>query len=573
MANKEVNIFFKVDGLDGYIKDLGDLQNALGRVDESTTEATAATDKLLKSMDDMGDAEAQLDALEGGIKVLAGSAELAAGAIGLLGLEGNQFFESVEENVVNILALGQGAVDLSEGYSKLKKNTELATIANKALNAVAKANPYVLLASALIAVGGALLLYRRNAREAAEEEAKASAEAFKTNLELRERARLAAEVFDAETRRIRITKELKDLDEASLKGRIAQNEFDTKSARDRVAEINEKLRQAGEITVSDEYLNNLQEQYNDALADYNRIQKNANSENEIYNTELERRNNLTQEAIVKERALAAARRQANDEILDEQAELEEQLYRATLDARELSFRDLEDQYYERLNLANGNAELELQIEEQYQKDKAALEERYRIEDDKRNNSAREKELAEVKRQNDAVIAAEDALQAAKFNAAQQGINALSTLAGENEKVQNALFLVDKALAVGKVIVDSVKAKAANLAYAAGLGPAGPAYLLAANQVVNLNTAASLATLAATTIAKFKNGGAPSVDTQTGASPSAAINYSFDQNAGAEATAGGQGNTNVVQPLQAYVLVNDVNNAQQANQQIQNLSRL
>lgn len=48
------------------------------------------------------------------------------------------------------------------------KNTALATAAGTAFNAVAKANPYVLLASAVVAVGVALVGFSKNAKKAAE---------------------------------------------------------------------------------------------------------------------------------------------------------------------------------------------------------------------------------------------------------------------------------------------------------------------------------------------------------------------------------------------------------------------
>ena len=48
--------------------------------------------------------------------------------------------------------------------------TKAATVATAAFNAVAKANPYVLLATAIIAVGGALYAFSRNSDEATEAE-------------------------------------------------------------------------------------------------------------------------------------------------------------------------------------------------------------------------------------------------------------------------------------------------------------------------------------------------------------------------------------------------------------------
>ena len=160
MATEEVKIFFKVEGLDGYITDLDDLKSALGGVTAETKQATTATEQLSKeSIDSAEQFERRIKSLEGGVKVLAGSAEFAAGAIGLLGDENSEWFKEVEGNVLNIVALAQGAIDVSEGFSLLAQNTKLAGIAQRAFNIIAKANPYVLLATALLAAGAALYAY------------------------------------------------------------------------------------------------------------------------------------------------------------------------------------------------------------------------------------------------------------------------------------------------------------------------------------------------------------------------------------------------------------------------------
>ena len=57
--------------------------------------------------------------------------------------------------------------------------TTAATVAQKVFNAVAKANPYVLLATAILTVVGALVAYTQGSKKAAEEEAKRQEEAEK----------------------------------------------------------------------------------------------------------------------------------------------------------------------------------------------------------------------------------------------------------------------------------------------------------------------------------------------------------------------------------------------------------
>ena len=179
MAQQEVKIFFKVDGLDDYITDLDDLKAALGNVDAETQAATEATEQLTQATNKVAlDTQDRLDALEGGVKILAGSAEFAAGAFGLLGDESNEFFEAAEANVLSVIALAQGAIDVTEGYRILAENTKLAAIAQRIFNSVSKANPYVLLASALIAAAGAVGIYTLATEE--------DTEATKENYDIKE---------------------------------------------------------------------------------------------------------------------------------------------------------------------------------------------------------------------------------------------------------------------------------------------------------------------------------------------------------------------------------------------------
>ena len=69
----------------------------------------------------------------------------------------------------------------------LAKNTKMATIAGEAFNAVAKSNPYVFIASAVIAAGTALVAFSKHNREAAD--------AVKVNEDAMKRAESAANAY------------------------------------------------------------------------------------------------------------------------------------------------------------------------------------------------------------------------------------------------------------------------------------------------------------------------------------------------------------------------------------------
>jgi len=205
MAEREVEIFFKVDGLETYITDLNDLEQVLNQVKGATDATAAATKDLEKDVDDatkgIEESERRLNALEGGIKTLAGSFEILAGSAALLGLEDNEFFAGLEQNVVGVLALSQGVIDASEGLRLLKDNTKLAAIAQRIFNTVANANPYVLLASAVIALAGAVALYTSRAKDAENQQKR-------LNKTFNERAQYTLDQIDYEQELARVREEL-----------------------------------------------------------------------------------------------------------------------------------------------------------------------------------------------------------------------------------------------------------------------------------------------------------------------------------------------------------------------------
>lgn len=589
MARQNVEIYFKVDGIEEYITDLEQLDNVLKDVRQATTDVTDATAKL--DGEDFETLENRVDALDGSVKVLAGSLEIAAGALGALGIE-NEFFQAVEENAINIIALAEGAINVSEGYKLLAQSGKLAAIQQRILNVVTAANPYVLLATAILAAGAALAAYTIKTKNDAREQEKA-------NKKRREAINLANKQAQQEARRFANSVQLRNIskltDEEELERIINFNAKQAEAADKRIAE-QEKIIQQQQLTaaVTSQAKSEQTKAINDAIAI---IEK----ETEVLNTytiyveaaedRVEELNDAkdaataasekSQEQIDKENASIAAQvlalqqlSEVTGNILDEQGELEEELFRANLEERELAFRDLQDDYYRRINLANENEELIAQIEAQYEEDKAALRTKFREED-----------LEEQKVFADAAVEAQVALEDAKLNAVAAGIQLFSALAGENEKAQNAIFLIDKAAAVAKILVDNAKASVANAAYASSLGPVfGPPYFVKAELARKFNTGAALASIAAATIAKFKSGNAstppevppPSVG---GGNLGAASggggglgNFGLDIEGEANITPIGQNNNN--QPvIRTYVVAGDVTTAQEADKAIEDLARL
>jgi hypothetical protein len=119
--------------------------------------------------------------------------------------------------------------------------------------------------------------------------------------------------------------------------------------------------------------------------------------------------------------------------------------------------------------------------------------------------------------NDAVMAAEEQLSQARLGAAKGLIAGLSELAGENKKLANALFIVDKALAIGEIIVNTQKEISgyyANPLWKA-LPDGGLALASAASAGAKVRAATSIGTIVASSISKFMNGGGASVSTPSG----------------------------------------------------------
>jgi VIT1/CCC1 family predicted Fe2+/Mn2+ transporter len=115
---------------------------------------------------------------------------------------------------------------------------------------------------------------------------------------------------------------------------------------------------------------------------------------------------------------------------------------------------------------------------------------------------------DLQKYNEAVKVADQELADAKLGAVKGTLDAIGSLAGENKKVANALFLVDKALAIGQVIVNTQKeisAYASNPTWSL-LPDGGAALKTAAIAGAKIRAATSIGTIVATSIGKFMNGG-------------------------------------------------------------------
>ncbi len=188
-----------------------------------------------------------------------------------------------------------------------------------------------------------------------------------------------------------------------------------------------------------------------------------------------------------------------------------------------------------------------------------------------------KQLEETKKLNEELAQAETNLQQAKAGAIQGGLQVIGALAGKSKAVAKTLLVVEKGLAIAQVISNAARAIAqakANLAATPaviGLVP-NPAYFIQAAATAKgiattkLTAATSIATIAAQAVAGLGGGGGggasagglgggAAADTQPQA-PSFNVVGATETSQLADAVAG-----QTQQPVQAYVVANDVTTAQ------------
>ena len=171
--------------------------------------------------------------------------------------------------------------------------------------------------------------------------------------------------------------------------------------------------------------------------------------------------------------------------------------------------------------------------------------------------------------NAAVINAEEQLNQAKFSAAEAGFNLLSTIASKNKALSNVMFAVEKGFAIGKIIVDTQREIAGYYANPTWklLPDGGLSLATASATAAKIRAGISIATIAATSIGRFMNGGGANV-------PGGAINTKAPMTPTLSPTV----QTNVQnaqainqmssQSTRAYVLNSDIQNEQQRNAYLQ-----
>ena len=561
--NEEVKIYFKVDGLDDYITNLDDLKEALVGVESEAEKASDATQQLVS---DSLDATDKLDALEGGVKVLAGALEGAAGAMALLGIE-TEWMQDLQTHIFGVVALGRGLIDATEGFRLLAENQRLAAAAQRIFNIAANANPYVLLASALTAAAGIFLTWKLNAEEA-----------------VPPTQDLADEIEALRDKDLQT-----DLDELAtrlekLKRAVEGEEQNTElyEAIDLVAELRTKIAQQKEeqLSLTAKFA---EEENKIALAKYNfavnltdeELQKNIDQSNELIAYKKEQgQDYAVEQQVLMGFSAALAERQLQDSINTMEGQLEQALnYQKTLVDEAVQNANagateavsvapklvdaLQPLIAAQLEVIKNN---ELITKGFAKLPEAAEEPVYTT------GQIYQRAFDKIREETtDSIQEMGTQMQIDSANAFEFMGNLATAFTKDEDKRAERTFKINKAAALSQAILSTavgiataleaktLPAKIAQVAFAAATG------------------AAQIATIARQKYNPNGTGGGDNPSTNT---PS--ISYNFGQSGAPSQIQVGQfssGQTTQNEPVRAYVVATEVSSAQEANAQIQNLSTL
>lgn len=693
MAQKEVKIAFKVEGIDGYITDLNELQAALAKTDTQTDNLSTATDKLSDSQEkaqgDVKETTKTINSLNEELNKLQKELnETEVGSDAFTELEGK--VKDAEDALASAKAgtqsFGGALGDVPGPVGNITKGVKGLGTALKAL----LANPIVLVIAAVVAALTALFKAFTSTKEGAEqfdrvlagisaavdvvrdrvlkfagaiakffsgdfagafEDAKASVSGIGAEIaaEAAEAARLTG-VLQKNADDIRAL----NVERAEQNALLAQNkniiDDTSRSIEERKAALEEAATAETallekELRLQQERLGALEALAEQSDSDAETLDEIAQQriviaqlEEQSLNKQTEllgKRKALLAEEAAAEKALEDARRErrrkrqeAAQKQLENETAIAEELRRRRLDEEALELDDLRLKYEEQVKLAGKNEELIAQLKEQYDADVLASKKKFddqRVEQEKTTQqqisdvleqyankeyaSEQERILAELELQYQADLlklqqAGATAEQLAALDKGYQDKVTAQTKKGEQDRAQlrqasiqqagklvGDLFAGFAALNDARTADDEEQAKKQfNLNKAFSITQALINTGLAISSVLAEEKGGALKkTIAAVAIGaqglaqvlaiknqKFNpNGGGGSEPPEPTFNPQAAIDARNQQltglqDAGAELSLAGQPEA---PPIRAYVISTEVQSSLEANNQIENLSKL
>jgi hypothetical protein len=227
-------------------------------------------------------------------------------------------------------------------------------------------------------------------------------------------------------------------------------------------------------------------------------------------------NKANQEAAKKRKEAQDKKKQAQDKADEEEKRKREEIDKLIADEEEikrlrgksqmeLELMDLQKALEKKQELIGNDFEAQKLLTENYEKDVAALNEKYRLEQEEKNKELKAKkdeddlaEKARIKELADFELEKKQNLEDAKLGIANQSAQFLQQIAGKQKGIALAALAIEKGAAIADVIIQGQRANAKLTA----LYPA-PANVpfIAAN---NIRTALSVATIAATGIQGAKS---------------------------------------------------------------------
>jgi hypothetical protein len=194
----------------------------------------------------------------------------------------------------------------------------------------------------------------------------------------------------------------------------------------------------------------------------------------------------------------------NQRDLQEKIEAQARIQQELLSERELEMLELETHFQNLFDLAEKH-EIDIsELKKEYEDEKKAIDEKYKKEQTDREKANNEEQI----RYKQELYEAEIEIEQARIGLYATVADQLTGIFQENEKLQTALFLFQKGLAIAEIVLSLQKQLAAiRLKYA--LIPGGFALAAAEGVQARIAAATSLATIAGTIVQKFiqkKDGG-------------------------------------------------------------------
>ena len=261
--------------------------------------------------------------------------------------------------------------------------------------------------------------------------------------------------------------------------------------------------------------------------------------------EIENKREAKEEARRKEeQAKEAEANRKSLELEDKQFKLLNEL-RSTESEREIA--ELVESYEQKFMLAQGNADLELALQESLNNDLKAIKDRSAAED-----LAREKSISDQKRE-------------LVLGGLQSISDLVGAFAGESEKQQKRAFNVQKAAGIASATIETIQG--ASKAFVSQIIPADPTSLIRAVAAAGVATASGVARVASIAKTKFQSsGGSTSAavssvgGSSTGGGGSTPANFNIVGNTGVNQLAETLSSKNG-EPVKAYVVASDVTTQQ------------